>query len=344
MMQSQNSMSLNQLLTDEKISDKQKGKGASLLNKMAPKEYIAKTLHRIIEHAVEQSVLKTRIKEVHQFAVEFFGNCIESSINLDLMGSRVPVKHIETLREPGVLVEDEPKAVEFENWNRGCVSVIVRPSANLRSVNQTSAVEGDISSISFYGGDSSAKRRGSQARWLTRPSITSNRPSRMNITDNLLKAQNPIEEEPINLKKEELQVTGRLSISNISKRLIKLAHARSLSINSEKLEEELRQIKIVEFATNGQIGLSTFVKNKVNALSKTHKTLNDKGTSGNKPLERTFGLTGELQEIRTVKNDRIKSVFQHPKSDNKRVNWTLEQSGDDRTKKFNRGADEHGGR
>lgn len=318
-------MSLNRLPTVEKLPDKRKGNPASQLSKMPPKEYVGIILQRVIESAVEQSIIKSRIVEVHQFVVEFFGNSIESSITLDLLSSKAPQNDIVNLNESHCLIDNEPITLEVENWNRGCVATVERPPTIMKFGNQVSVAEDDISSISFYGSDNNQKRRTSQNKLLTRPSLISNRPSRVNFADSILKAPIPIQEEPVKVKDEEIQATSRLSISNISKRLIKLSQARSMSINSEKLEEELRQTKLAEFISSSQIRQSIFARSKKNPNNKgrlDELSSDDKVMAGNKQIERTFGLTGELQEIKALKNDKIKSILQHPKSVNKRIDRT----------------------
>jgi hypothetical protein len=289
--QSQDSMLLNRLPTEETIADKSKKKGTAKSGKTTHREDVKKILQIVIDSAVEESILRTRILEVRNFAVEFFGNCFESVVNLDSLSSKAPDGHMMTLQDRDFLFDEEPKSIDIENWNRGCVTVIERASMAIKSFKQMSAFEGDLNSNSFHGVEANSNRRASPSKMLTRPSLHSNRQSRVNINETVLKVQTPIQEEPIKLANEENSTTTRMSISNVNKRMVKLSQARSMSINSERLEEQLRQTKIEEIVSSSQIRQSIFGKIKPNFGTKglfPEKKFDDKGRSGAKNADRTF--------------------------------------------------------
>jgi hypothetical protein len=303
----QSSMSLDQRATSKFITENTKVKVANKMTENTSKEFIELVLDFIITSSIDHSVRRANLAEVCKYAINLFEDSIENSINVRNLCYGSPRENFYCDFDNTMISEYEPLALDFENWNRGCVESILKPPKIKKVTPQISAQDNEqLLSLTVNE--------------VPRRRLSARKSEQVNM---LIVPESPLKRYPSG-REETISVTNADSRSLVRQptntpsgiRLIKISQMRSLSINTQKIEESLRNLKILELGysetDDGTFRKSHRGNSKRFIISKDNQK-EVRNSVMNKHIEKTFGIKGEPQEIKILKTDKISSLIQYAK-------------------------------
>ncbi len=304
-------LSFNNSYSTENLQKSGSKKTGNVQKPKTLKEHVSVMINQIIANSVEKAISRMKVLEIHEFVTQSFGGCFDTSIELTFLNSQKPISGIHEKIPDFIETEHEPEPIRFENWSRGCVEIMSGIYRTKKGPPMISGQNSDITTISNIGQESTHGRISSRKPSVNQKIIREiqNEPSFNGILQAGNDSKLVINEEPLVLDQEPIIKLGY-------QKHVKLQIARSMSINTEMLEDSLRTKKILEF-TNSRFGNGYLPKEEETNNKRRMKNgligNEDRVISSIKLNERTFGITGEIQDIKSIKNDRLKPLMQHAK-------------------------------
>jgi hypothetical protein len=298
---------------------------AALESKMAlkkklnsPEELCLHFFIKIMKKSVDIALENLQIAKTKEYARDFFEQCINCSTNLNSLSRMAPASDVFEMIVVSLDTENIPIPVDRENWNRGRITKMECSSKTKKERDSIVLLNGDITSNSNISLFPNFDRISGRKKSLHQRSIIHNQTEstiNVNLNNDNDKNQTPTEAYP--------NQNHKMSQKIFEKTIIKLHQTRSMSLNSEIIEEELRNQKkkelISSFTEDSKIlnRVKTPDKLKLKAKSKIQEKPSKLSESFNMN-ERTFGIFGEVKDFKSIKNDKIRPLLHQAKYFNKR--------------------------
>ncbi len=292
----------------ESISDRNNHPLFSLVDDFVLTEHFSLIISQVIENSIELAIKRKEIDDAHNYAKDLFEGTFESSISMINLYSRTPNEAFHRNFDSTMNSEIETATIMYENWSRGCIDINIPFSKNKKDSTRVGVSDSkaniNILSVSQNG----EKRLSARKSGTSFSKILSN----LSVKNIISLKEEPIEMTKTNFHSRMRQPTTSFADSKI----INISKLRSMSITNNKIEESLRYLKLSELASSevGHANGPTSQKSNANqplALKSNQKLI--RNTLVSRHFEKTFGINGELQELKAVKHDRISSVIQYAK-------------------------------